>query len=145
MTGQRNRLADGDTMDASRTREKAGSTIQQGRTTEQSRHDDGGATLSRMSEQLADYLDRQIGVTQLRDREMPNFPWPGRDNPMLTYLVHRAEEMAITNGRPAATIWLAVHAWFEGAIEALATNAARSKAPLRRGIPSHTLPNQDEK
>jgi hypothetical protein len=139
MTGHRNRLSGGDAVDASTT------TTQQACTSGYSRHDNGGATVLQMSALLADYLDRQVGVAHLRDREMPSFPWPGRDNPMLTYLVHRAEEMAATDGRPSATIWLAVHAWFEGAIEALATDAIRSDSPPRSRIPSHTLPNQKEK
>jgi len=54
---------------------------------------------------------------------MPQFPWRDAYNPMLEYLVHRSAEMAQSDGRPAAVIWLAVQAWFEGALAALA-NAA---------------------
>ena len=42
---------------------------------------------------------------------------------MLEYLVHRSEEIAESDGRPTAVIWLAAHAWFEGAVAALASAA----------------------
>ena len=53
---------------------------------------------------------------------MPEFPWPDANTPMLAYLVQRSEEMAESDGRPAAVVWLAVNAWFEGALAALAGN-----------------------
>ena len=51
-------------------------------------------------------------------------PWSDAYNPMLEYLVHRSEEIAASDGRPAAVIWLAAHAWFEGALSALSTPQA---------------------
>ncbi len=87
--------------------------------------DTGGVTIERFSDRLAVYLESQSAVESLRDIDMPQFPWPDAYNPMLEYLVHRSEAMAASDGRPAAVIWLAVHAWFEGAVAALA-NAATS-------------------
>ncbi|MDP1793973.1 MAG: hypothetical protein Q8K63_07520 [Acidimicrobiales bacterium] len=81
--------------------------------------DTGGVTIERFSDRLAVYLESQRAVESLRAAHMPQFPWPDTDNPMLEYLVHRSEEMAESDGRPAAVIWLAVHAWFEGALAAL--------------------------
>ena len=86
--------------------------------------DTGGLTVERFSDRLAVYLESQSAVESLRDRDMPQFPWPDAYNPMLEYLVHRSEEMAESDGRPAAVIWLAVHAWFEGALAALAVGAS---------------------
>ena len=86
--------------------------------------DTGGATIERFSDRLAVYLESQSAIASLRDTDMPQFPWPDAYNPMLEYLVHRSEEMAESDGRPAAVIWLAVHAWFEGALAALAIVAA---------------------
>jgi len=68
--------------------------------------------------ELTAYLDRQTAVEHLRAQPQPNFPWPEAYNPMLTYLVAHAIEVADSDGREAALVWLAVHAWFEGAIEA---------------------------
>ena len=82
--------------------------------------DTGGLTIERFSDRLAVYLESQSAVEALRDTDMPEFPWPDAYNPMLEYLVHQSEEMAESDGRPAAVIWLAVHAWFEGALAALA-------------------------
>ncbi len=85
--------------------------------------DTGGATIERFSDRLAVYLEGQSAVESLRDTDMPYFPWPDTDNPMLEYLVHRSEEIAESDGRPTAVIWLAAHAWFEGAVAALASAA----------------------
>ena len=87
--------------------------------------DTGGVTIERFSDRLAVYLDSQSAVESLRRTDLPQFPWPDANNPMLEYLVHRSEEMAECDGRPAAVVWLAVHAWFEGAVAALSTVASR--------------------
>ena len=89
--------------------------------------DRGGVTIEQWSDQLALYLENQSAVESLRDSDMPQFPWPDADNSMLAYLVQRSEELADSDGRPAAVVWLAVHAWFEGALDALAANAPRSE------------------
>ena len=92
----------------------------------------GGLTIERWSDQLAAYIENQTAVGALRERDMPAFPWPDADNPMLAYLVQRSEEMAESDGRPAAVVWLAVHAWFEGAVGALAVvalNEAETRVP----------------
>ena len=93
--------------------------------------DRDGVTIERWSDQLAAYIENQSTVESLRDSEMPKFPWPDADNPMLAYLVQRSEEMAESDGRPAAVVWLAVHAWFEGALNALAV------LPQIEARPSH--------
>lgn len=81
----------------------------------------------RFCDRLAVYLESQSSVESLRDIGMPQFPWPDAYNPMLEYLVHRSEEIAQSDGRPAAVIWLAAHAWFEGALAALASAARRDE------------------
>ena len=90
--------------------------------------DRGGLAIERWSDELAAYLESQSAVSALRENDMPDFPWPNRDNPMLAYLVRRSEEMAESDGRPAADVWLAVHAWFEGALAALAVAAPHQQA-----------------
>ena len=90
--------------------------------------DRGGVTIERFSDRLATYLENQSAVESLRDSDMPQFPWPDANNPMLEYLVHRSEEMAESDGRPASVVWLAVHAWFEGALRALAVVAPHTEA-----------------
>ena len=90
--------------------------------------DRGGLAIERWSDELAAYLESQSAVSALRENDMPDFPWPNRDNPMLAYLVRRSEEMAESDGRPAAVVWLAVHAWFEGALAALAVAAPHQQA-----------------
>jgi hypothetical protein len=47
---------------------------------------------------------------------MPKHPWPSDDNPMIVYLLRRAEAIARIDGVGAALTWLAVHSWFEGAL-----------------------------
>jgi hypothetical protein len=47
------------------------------------------------------------------------YPFPDRDNPMLEYLVRKARELQDEEGQPPY-IWLAVHAWYEGALSTLA-------------------------
>jgi len=89
-------------------------------------NDTGGVTIERFGERLAVYLESQTAVESLRDTDMPQFPWPDAYNPMLEYLVHRSEEIAESDGRPTAVIWLAAHAWFEGAIAALENVAQRA-------------------
>ncbi len=89
-------------------------------------NDTGCVTIERFSDRLAVYLESQSAVESLRDTDMPQFPWPDAYNPMLEYLVHRSDEMAESDGRPAAVISLAVHAWFEGALAALAVDPPRA-------------------
>ena len=47
------------------------------------------------------------------------YPFPHRDNQMLQYLIHRAQEMEAEEGQ-SPYLWLAVHAWYEGALQTLA-------------------------
>lgn len=56
---------------------------------------------------------------RLRQVKMPAFPWPATDNEMLAYLRERAFEVHEQDGLDAMVTWLAAHAWFEGAIDAL--------------------------
>ena len=48
------------------------------------------------------------------------YPFPDRDNAMLEYLVRKAQELEDQEGHPPY-IWLAVHAWYEGALQTLAS------------------------
>jgi hypothetical protein len=79
--------------------------------------DDGGATLAKWAERLAPYLDERAAIEAARHREMPARPWPDRDNPMLGYLINRASEYLEVSGIDETLVWLAVHAWFEGALD----------------------------
>ncbi|WP_063059161.1 hypothetical protein [Nocardia sienata] len=48
-----------------------------------------------------------------------SYPLLHRDNRMLQYLIHEAQEMETEEGQPPY-LWLAVHAWYEGALQTLA-------------------------
>lgn len=74
-------------------------------------------SLRRYSQQLVAYLEAQGDtVAALRNRSQPHPPWPEVDNPMLGYLISRAIEAEASDGARTAIAWLAVHAWFEGAL-----------------------------
>ena len=76
------------------------------------------ASMREFSDQLAAYLDGQgEQIEMLRSRSQPNPPWPETDSPMLGYLIARARELHVSDGTDAAIVWLAVHAWFEGALD----------------------------
>jgi hypothetical protein len=75
------------------------------------------AALKLWRERLSSYLDGQEGIEGLRSRVQPNSPWPERDNPMLGYLIARAMEILEEEGPQSALTWLAVHAWFESALD----------------------------
>lgn len=68
-------------------------------------------------EQVNSYIDGQEGVEALRSRIQPNPLWPEADNPMLGYLLARAMEIHEEGGPVAAITWVAVHAWFESALD----------------------------
>lgn len=68
-------------------------------------------------ERVDSYMDGQEGVEALRRRIQPNPPWPEADNPMLGYLIARAMEIHEEQGPEAAIAWVAVHAWFESALD----------------------------
>lgn len=85
----------------------------------------GNRALAEMCEWLGKYLDAQSDeAASLRHAVMPAHPWPSDDNPMLAYLLRRAQEITQSDDVPTAMTWLAVHAWFEGAL------ADRSKCSL---------------
>lgn len=79
--------------------------------------DNEGPALALWGERLNGYLDGQEGIEALRSRIQPNPPWPEPDNPMLGYLLARAAEIHEEAGPQAAMTWLAVHAWFESALD----------------------------
>lgn len=68
-------------------------------------------------ERVDSYMDGQEGVEALRRRIQPNPPWPEADNPMLGYLIARAMEIHEEQGPEAVIAWVAVHAWFESALD----------------------------
>lgn len=47
------------------------------------------------------------------------YPFPDPNNPMLEYLVRKAKELEKEDGQ-TPYVWLAVHAWYEGALSAFA-------------------------
>ncbi len=79
--------------------------------------DDGSPARVLWGERLNSYLDGQEGIESLRSRIHPNPPWPEADNPMLGYLLARAMEIVVEDGPETAMTWLAVHAWFESALD----------------------------
>lgn len=66
---------------------------------------------------VTSYLTAQEGIEPLRSRVQPNAPWPESDNPMLGYLIARAIEIMEKDGPETALLWVAVHSWFESAID----------------------------
>lgn len=82
----------------------------------------------RISTELADrtnaYLDQEAAsVRELRQRDMPDFPWPAEDNPALELVLaearHYATQARSNAEKDQAVTWAAVHGWFEGALYAL--------------------------
>lgn len=82
--------------------------------------DDDGPARELWGERLDSYHDGQEGIEALRSRIQPNPPWPEADNPMLCYLLARAMEIYEESGPETAMTWVAVHAWFESALDARA-------------------------
>jgi hypothetical protein len=76
-----------------------------------------GEAIKRWADRLDVYLDDRALVEHVREQKMPEPPWPGTENPMAAYLVDRGREILQSEGADAALIWLAVHAWFEGAVD----------------------------
>jgi hypothetical protein len=76
-----------------------------------------------LAERLKRYVLGEPGdVAQLRTRRQGQFPWPSTDNPALEYLIKRtAHEFPDAGSDPL--IWLAAHAWFEGALAALSLHS----------------------
>jgi|JI10StandDraft_1071094.scaffolds.fasta_scaffold04826_4 hypothetical protein len=64
-----------------------------------------------------------------RRAQMPDPPWPSRDDPTLRALLDQARRQLATEGVEAALIHLATHCWFEGGIEAY----DRGQQDARRG------------
>lgn len=79
--------------------------------------DDDSPALALWGERVNSYFDGQEGTEALRARTQPNPPWPEADNPMLGYLLARAVEIYEEDGPEAAMTWVAVHAWFESALD----------------------------
>ncbi len=77
-----------------------------------------GPALEKWREAIEAYMEGQgDALAPLRAREQPHPPWPDHDNPMIAYLVARALEVAEEEGLEGAIVWLAVHGWFEGALD----------------------------
>ncbi len=71
---------------------------------------------ARWSDDLDVYVQRQGALDALRLRPRSEAPWPGDDNPMLSYLRERASEIVDDEGADKAIAWLAQEAWFEATI-----------------------------
>lgn len=76
--------------------------------------DIASAAMRRMEEQDA----RRGDWASPRHAAQPSPPWPDADNPILRYLLWKAQA-SLDGGMDARTalLQLAVHAWFEGGIE----------------------------
>lgn len=77
---------------------------------------DDSVALAHWKDRLTNYVDLQGTLDALRLRPSSEQPWPAADNAMLGYLKERGAEIAEADGLDAAITWLAVNAWFEGAI-----------------------------
>ncbi len=77
---------------------------------------DDSVARARWGGRLGQYVDLQGALDALRLRPTTERPWPAWDNPMFGYLIDRGTEIAAADGLDAALVWLASHAWFEGAI-----------------------------
>lgn len=58
-------------------------------------------------------------ASALRERPQGTPPWPDANNPMLAHLMKEALRMAADDPK-GAVVWLAVHCFFEGGIDAVA-------------------------
>ena len=84
--------------------------------------DDGGETLASHSTSLSEYLAFQDSVIgpEFRRSDSGEHPFPATENPEFSYIIDRAIEMLGDDeaNTTAALLWVAVHAWRAGAIEA---------------------------
>lgn len=65
------------------------------------------------------YRDYRADSITDTDQDFP-YPFPEADNPMLEYLIRKAREIGEQEGQPPY-LWLAVHAWHEGALQTMAS------------------------
>lgn len=84
--------------------------------------DDGGQSVADHSQDLAEYMAFQDSVIgpELRQVRPGEHPFPTTENPEFAYLVDRALEIAKDSPKDPmnAILWVAVHAWRAGAIDA---------------------------
>ncbi len=85
-----------------------------------------GDALRYASEQAARLVEADFPDYR-HEATMPEFPFPTRDNIMLRYLIKQAASVNEEQGSEMAIVWLAVHAWFEGALAALDQYAAEGE------------------
>lgn len=78
--------------------------------------DSDSPAFARWGDRLALYVRGQGTLDALRLRPETEAPWPGDDNPMLSYLTERAGEIVEHDGADAAIAWLAPQVWFEATI-----------------------------
>jgi hypothetical protein len=76
-----------------------------------------GEATKKWGAELSRYLDERTVLEHLRQRSMPQPPWPPQDRVMIGYLVDRAQEILDEEGVLPALVWLAVHGWYEGNLE----------------------------
>ena len=62
---------------------------------------------------------------QARTMLPPSSPWPEAVSPILRYLIASAADLLETDGLESALVWLASHAWFEGALDAIDRSTRR--------------------
>lgn len=94
-----------------------------------------GSLGSEQQEAVKTYLlGEPADVQALRQREQPQFPWPSDSNPMFAYLVKRAFVEVAEGGIESALVWVAVHAWFEGALAGLSTRSDDEPSQDRESV-----------
>ena len=77
----------------------------------------GSSTGDRWDASLAQYIaDQGELLAPIREREMPEHPWPDTNNAMLEYLFAEAVALVESEGVRNALVWLGTHAWKEGAL-----------------------------
>lgn len=69
--------------------------------------------------QLRAYVEGQGDTTYaLRQRNVPNHPWPEDDNPMVRFLIDQGvRAIEAMDDLESAVAWIVAHAWFEGVID----------------------------
>lgn len=70
------------------------------------------------------------GWTSPREARMPDPPWPAHDDPMLWFLIEKANASLDAGMDPSIALrQLAVHAWFEGGIDGYDRGQADARRP----------------
>ncbi len=77
---------------------------------------DASAARSRWNDRLSEYVNKQGSLDAVRLRPLSEPPWPADENPMFSYLLERASEVAVESDLEAALRWLGLNVWLEGCL-----------------------------